>query len=82
MARSDIPKTKLDFEKMIGGGELGLPDAPDGFQAQTVNGTARWRGTGFNKSGRGGWAAQSPWSMPEVEPDATRPAGRSNRTGE
>jgi hypothetical protein len=76
MARSDIPKMKIDFEKMIengGGGE---------FTAQTANGTAHWRGTGWNEGGRGGWAAQNPWCGPEVEPDATRPAGRSNRTGE
>ena len=81
MARSDIPKTKLDFEKMIGGGEMGLPDAPDGFQAQTVNGTARWRGVGWNANGRGGWAAGS-FDYVDVEKDKTRPSGRSNRTAE
>ena len=77
-------RKSMDFEKMIGRGELGAPDAPDGFQAQTPNGTARWRGTGWNKSGRGGWAANDCcWGDgAEVEPDATRPAGRSNRTGE
>lgn len=82
MARSDIPKTKLDFEKMIGGGEMGLPDAPDGFQAQTVNGTARWRGKGWNANGRGGWAGGGCCDWTDVEKDTTRPSGRSNRTGE
>ena len=44
------------------------------FVAQTANGTARPMGTGWNRD--------TPWTMPELEPDATRPAGRSNRTGE
>ena len=77
MARTDIPKMKIDFEKMIGDGEN-----PQGFTAQTPNGTAHWKGTGWNRGGRGGWAAQNPWSGPQIEPDATRPNGRSNRTGE
>jgi hypothetical protein len=44
------------------------------FVAQTVNGTARPFGTGWNKL--------EPYDMPELAPDRTRPAGRSNRTGE
>lgn len=77
MAKTDMPSMKLDFEKMIenGGGSE--------FTAQTPNGTAHWKGTGWNKDGRGGWAAQS-WNgcSPQLEPDATRRSGRSNRTGE
>ena len=59
----------MNFEKLIERGEN-----PQGFTAQTCNGTARWKGTGWNKS----WD----FSQPELEPDATRRAGRSNRTGE
>ena len=62
---------KLDFEKIIQKGEN-----PLGFTAQTPNGTAHWQGTGWNKN------YFSDYDMPQVEPDATRPAGRSNRTGE
>jgi hypothetical protein len=62
---------KMDFEGMIRKGEN-----PLGFTAQTPNGTAHWQGTGWNK--------QWNWDMetPQVDPDRTRPAGRSNRTGE
>lgn len=79
MAKTDIPKMKIDFEKMIGEGEN-----PKGFTAQTVNGTSHWCGTGWNRNGRGGWAAQDYcWGGEEqLTPDATRPSGRSNRTGE
>ena len=62
---------KLDFEKIIQKGEN-----PLGFTSQTANGTAHWLGTGWNKN------YFSDYDMPQVEPDATRPAGRSNRTGE
>jgi hypothetical protein len=62
---------KLDFEKIIQKGEN-----PLGFTSQTANGTAHWQGTGWNKN------YFSDYDMPQVEPDATRPAGRSNRTGE
>jgi hypothetical protein len=76
MARKD---TRLDFEKMIDAGEN-----PKGFTAQTCNGTAHWKGTGWNRDGRGGWAAGcwGPGSEEQLSPDATRPSGRSNRTGE
>lgn len=74
MAKTDIPKMKIDFEKLIengGGGE---------FTAQTPNGTAHWRGTGWNCGCRGGWAAQDGCygNSEQLEPDATRPRGRSN----
>jgi len=62
---------KLNFEEIIQKGEN-----PKGFTAQTPNGTAHWQGTGWNKN----WMAD--FDMSQVEPDATRPAGRSNRTGE
>ena len=72
-------RKSMDFENLIGDGENAK-----GFTAQTPNGTAHWKGTGWNKNGRGGWAANDCcWGDgAEVEPDATRPAGRSNRTGE
>lgn len=60
---------KMDFEKMIERGEN-----PLGFTAQTSNGTAHWKGTGWNQ--------QWDWERPQVEPDRTRPAGRNNRTSE
>lgn len=59
----------LDFEKLIERGEN-----PKGFTAQTANGTAHWKGTGFNKS--------YDWEREQLPPDATRPEGRNNRTGE
>jgi len=65
------PRTRksLDFESIVQKGEN-----PLGFTSQTPNGTAHWEGTGWNK----GWD----WEQPQLPPDATRPAGRSNRTGE
>ncbi len=69
MVKSDIPNLKIDFEKLIGKGEN-----PQGFTAQTNNGTAHWKGTG--------WNCTYYFSIPELPPDATRRAGRSNRTGE
>lgn len=66
--RETIPR-QMDFEGAIGDGEN-----PRGFTAETPNGTAHWRGTGWNKDYN--------WSRPQLEPDETRPAGRSNRTGE
>lgn len=62
---------KLDFEKIIQKGEN-----PLGFTSQTPNGTAHWQGTGWNKN------FFADYDRPQLEPDATRPAGRSNRTGE
>ena len=70
MAKSDIPNLNIDFEKMIGRGEN-----PQGFTAQTANGTAHWRGTGWNKS-------DYDWERPQLASDRTRREGRSNRTGE
>ena len=75
---------KMDFEKLIAKGEN-----PNGFTAQTANGTAHWKGTGWNKD-EPNWDrgpvdfSPSPWdsSDHQVRPDATRPDGRSNRTGE
>lgn len=70
---------KMKFEDMIGFGEN-----PQGFTSQTANGTAHWHGTGWNLNGSGGWLGYSfhgPGIGGQVEPDATRPAGRSNLTG-
>ena len=80
--QSDQPKLRIDFEGLIAKGEM---RGSGGFQAQTANGTARWRGAGWNKDGRGGWDGNSNfwgYDSPELTPDATRRAGRSNRTGE
>jgi hypothetical protein len=63
------PLRKMNFEKLIKDGEN-----PKGFTAQTANGTAHWKGTGWNKD--------FDWSCSQVEPGPTRPEGRSNRTGE
>jgi len=73
MAKTKTLQTreKLHFEDIIQKGEN-----PLGFTAQTPNGTAHWEGTGWNKS------MFSDFDMPQLQPDATRPAGRSNRTGE
>lgn len=59
----------IDFEKLY---ERGAN--PLGFTSQTANGTGHWNGTGFNK--------EYDWEREQVEPDATRPTGRSNRTAE
>jgi hypothetical protein len=58
-------------EKIIASGEM---RGPDGFRAETANGTAYATGTGWNK--------EYDWSMRELPADPVRPAGRSNRTGE
>lgn len=61
---------KMKWEDLIEAGEN-----PNGFTAQTANGTAHWQGTGWN---------QRPYDfeMPQNEPCAVAPAGRNNRTGE
>ncbi|HKS73539.1 MAG TPA: hypothetical protein VJQ82_10115 [Terriglobales bacterium] len=61
---------KMDFEALYAKGEN-----PKGFTAQTPNGTAHATGTGWNGDD---WK----WERDQLQPDATRPAGRSNRTGE
>ena len=66
-----MAKSIRNLESLIAPGEL---DGVDGFQAQTANGTAHWKGTGWNKT--------FDWESPQLPPDATRPEGRSNRTGE
>ncbi len=47
---------------------------PNGFRSQTVNGTGHATGEGWNKT----WD----YERPQLPPDETRPAGRSNRTAE
>jgi hypothetical protein len=69
MAKGPAALRRMDFEKLIEKGQN-----PQGFTAQTVVGTAHWKGTGWNRE----WD----WNQEQVTPDATRPAGRSNRTGE
>jgi hypothetical protein len=64
---------KMKLENLYARGE---GRGPDGFCAETVNGTAHWKGTGWNQ-------VPEYWNTsPQVEPQPTRPAGRSNRTGE
>lgn len=58
-----------NLESLIQDGEN-----PNGFTAETCNGTAHWRGTGWNL-----WPNTA---EPQVEPRPAWPAGRSNRTGE
>jgi hypothetical protein len=67
--RRDTMPNLMRFDKLVQKGEN-----PSGFTAQTCNGTAKDVGTGWNKVGD--------WKQEQVQPDATRPAGRSNRTGE
>lgn len=67
--RRDTSPDLFNFEKLIGEGEN-----PKGFTAQTPNGTAKWSGTGWNDE----WN----YEREQLPPDRTRPAGRSNRTGE
>lgn len=64
-------RRNLDFEAMIQDGELA---GTNGFVSQTPNGSAMWCGEGWNRL--------EPWTSEQVVPDKTRPAGRSNRTGE
>jgi hypothetical protein len=71
MVKTLQKQEKLHFEDLIQKGEN-----PLGFTSQTPNGTAHWEGTGWNKN------FMADFDMPQVSPDATRPAGRSNRTGE
>jgi len=68
-SRDDIPKMKLDFESLYAKGEN-----PRGVTSQTPNGTAHWKGSGWNKG--------YDYEREQLPPDATRPSGRSNRTGE
>jgi len=69
MANRD--RRRLNFEGAI---KDGPGKGAGGFNVQTANGTGRWSGTGWNKD--------YDWSMEQLAPDATRPAGRSNRTAE
>jgi len=64
----------IDFEKLIAKGE-GDPTYPGGFCAQTPNGTAYWRGTGYNR--------QYPdYRMPQAREGGAWQPKRNNRTGE
>ena len=63
MAKDTIPKLKIDFEKLIAKGENAK-----GFTSQTANGTARWRGTGWNRD--------EAFSMPEIAPRGPWRGGR------
>jgi hypothetical protein len=60
---------KMKFESMIQDGEN-----EKGLTAQTANGTAHWKGAGWNRV--------SDYTAPQVEPEPTRPSGRATRTGE
>lgn len=65
-----MAKRGIDFPGLV---KRGIADTPDGFRAQTVNGTALSVGEGWNK--------RQPFSRPQVSPGgAWQPTG--NRTGE
>lgn len=74
MGRRDCPPSDGNGPSLMPSWTLQPP--ADGFQAQTVNGTARATGTGWNGD-RWGDCGE-----PELPPGPTRPAGRSNRTSE
>jgi hypothetical protein len=63
-------QSTIDFVGMVQHGG-------DEFTAQTCNGTAKWRGTGWNRE------RETP-AEPQVRPKALSPwlPGNSNRTGE
>jgi len=61
---------KMEWESLIENGEN-----PQGFTAQTANGTAKWHGTGWNQRAYD-------YTMEQMEPSPVAPGGRSNRTGE
>jgi len=72
MAKHKPNHAKINFEKMIGRGEN--PKGADGFLAQTPNGTAFWRGEGWNRN--------EPTDWPQLEPRGPWQPGRSTRTAE
>lgn len=63
---------RMNLEKLIADGE---GNGPNGFCAQTPNGTAYWKGTGHNRE-------DYRFDWPEARPGGPWPEGRSNRTGE
>ena len=68
MAKKTPNQPKLDFEKLIHAGEH-----PAGFTSQTVNGTAHYKGGGWNKQ----------WNWDEGAPQVEQKgAWNGNRTGE
>ena len=62
-------RKNLNFEAMIQDGEN-----PKGFTAQTANGTAHYKGTGWNRS--------RPWEQEQISEDGPWQGGTANRTGE
>lgn len=66
-----MAKSLKKLESLI---EDGPGPGPGGFKAETANGTAHWRGTGWNDL--------PPLNSPEVPASPTHPTGRSNRTAE
>jgi hypothetical protein len=67
------PGCCMHFERLVKDGEN-----PKGFTAQTVNGTAHWKGVGWNRLT---WPSES--SSPQQEPDGELwKEGRHNRTAE
>ena len=65
-------RKSIDFEAMIkDGSKAGVPG---GFVTQTPNGTATWRGAGWNEV--------FDWQQPEVPEGGPWQGRRSTRTGE
>lgn len=74
----DSPYASIDgpsFPGMMSDDPARYGPPADGFVAQTVNGTARATGTGWNQEN---WDFTEPQRMP----GPTNPKGRNNRTGE
>ena len=69
--RRDTMPNLMRFDRLVHKGEN-----PNGFTAQTCNGTAKDFGTGWNKQWNWGGADM------QVTPSGPWKAGRSNRTGE
>ena len=71
MARYGQKLRKLRFDRAYAPGEN-----PNGFTAQTANGTAKATGTGWNRQ------FNYYYNWPQVPPGGPWQPGRSNRTGE
>ena len=69
MARKSVKSLK-DLESLYMAGEN-----PQGFTAETVNGTAHWNGTGWNRQ------PDEP-KMPQAKTGGAWQGKRSTRTGE
>ncbi len=65
-------RRNINMESLIAKGEM---RGPDGYRGETANGTAFWRGSGWNRE-------DYRYDRPEAPTGGVWPAGRSTRTGE